>query len=197
MFKTISAITITACAVLLYVFFTNGQYQTLRSLQVKQVSLNEALDNAKQYKILGSDLTTKYQSIDQTQVSRLKTLVPDSVETVRLIKDMSEIIAISGMTLKKVDYNPEQVTKKVDTTIGTPVSTNPVDMLPYGSYIIRFTMTGTYQNFVTFLQAVERSLRMLDVTNVAFGTPPEKSDGKTPTDIYEYTVTVQTYWLKN
>ncbi len=197
MLKTISAIIIAACAVLLYVFFTNGQYQALNSLQLKQVSLNEALDNAKQYKILGSDLTTKYQSIDQTQVSRLKTLVPDSVETVRLIKDMSEIIAISGMTLKKVDYNPDQLTKKVDTQAGTPVSTNPIDMLPYGSYVIRFTMTGTYQNFVTFLQAVERSLRILDVTNVAFGTPPDKTDGKTPPDVYEFSVTAQTYWLKN
>lgn len=197
MFKTISAILIAALAVLLYVFFTNDQYKTLQSLQVKQTSLNEALDNAKQYRELGAGLTTKYQSIDQTQVSRLKTLVPDSVETVRLIKDMSEIIAISGMTLKKVDYNPEQLTKKSDTIVGAPVSTNPADSLPYGSYVIRFSMTGTYQNFVTFLQAVERSLRILDVTGVSFGTPADKVDSKNPSDIYEYSITVQTYWLKN
>lgn len=197
MFKTISAIIIAALAVLLYMFFTNGQYQSLQSLQVKQTSLNEALDNAKQYREIGSDLTTKYQSIDQKQVVRLKTLVPDSVETVRLIKDMSEIIAISGMTLKKVDYNPEQLTKKTETAVGTPVATNPKDLLPYGSYVIRFSMTGTYQNFISFLQSVERSLRILDITGVAFGTPSDKGDSKTPVDIYEYSITVQTYWLKN
>jgi len=197
MFKTISAIIIAALAILLYVFFTNGQYKSLQALQTKQASLNEALDNAKQYREIGSELTTKYQSIDQKQVVRLKTLVPDSVETVRLIKDMSEIIAISGMTLKRVEYNPEQLTKKLDSAVGTPVSKNPTDLLPYGAYVIRFTMTGTYQNFLTFLQSVERSLRILDVTSVSFGTPADKADSKTPSDIYEYGITVQTYWLKN
>ncbi|MGI9117987.1 MAG: type 4a pilus biogenesis protein PilO [Minisyncoccia bacterium] len=197
MFKTISAIIIAVLAVLLYVFFTNEQYQSLKDLQVKQVSLNEALDNAKQYRELGAGLTTKYQSIDQTQISRLKTLVPDSVETVRLIKDVSEIISVSGMTLKKVDYNPEQLTKKQEATVGAPVNTNPADLMPYGSYVIRFSMTGTYQNFVTFLQAIERSLRLLDVTAVSFGTPADRADSKNPSDIYEYSITVQTYWLKN
>jgi hypothetical protein len=53
---------------------------------------------------------------------------------------------------------------------------------------LTFTVTATYNDFLNLLQDLESNLRLLDITNIAFHS--------TDTGFYDYTVTLNTYWLK-
>ncbi len=51
---------------------------------------------------------------------------------------------------------------------------------PYDYVTLSFSVSGTYDIFRTFLADLESSLRLVDVTSIAFSA--------TPTGIYEYTI---------
>jgi len=57
---------------------------------------------------------------------------------------------------------------------------------------ISFGVTATYQQFIALLQKLESSLRILDVTGISLSSIDDKSNG-----VYNWSVTMQTYWLHN
>jgi Tfp pilus assembly protein PilO len=54
---------------------------------------------------------------------------------------------------------------------------------------VSFKVDSDYETFVSFLQDVEKSLRIVDVTDLTF-TAPDKSTN------YDFGITIKTYWLK-
>ena len=61
---------------------------------------------------------------------------------------------------------------------------------------IEFTLTGSYDNFVSFLNHLERSARIIDVQSVSFDVNQYELK-KTSVDRYDYKVIISTYWLRN
>jgi uncharacterized membrane protein YqhA len=64
---------------------------------------------------------------------------------------------------------------------------------------MKFTVTGKYESFLSFLKDLEQNLRVVDVKSIDFKVPNSivSSSGKvTDTDIYDYSLEIQTYWLK-
>jgi Tfp pilus assembly protein PilO len=53
---------------------------------------------------------------------------------------------------------------------------------------ISFSFTASYQNFLAFLQDIQSSLRILDITHLTVTT--------NPTGTYTYSIQLTTYWLK-
>lgn len=161
-------------------------------LKLKQKSLLSTQTDAKQYATLGQDVVGRYQSLDPNQLERLKKMVPDSIDTVRLINDVNGIAKSNSMTLKKVDYNPEEIKKGGTEDLR---AANENTRLPYGSYSIRFVVSGSYKNFLNFIDSLENSLRILDITDVEFSST-QTSTLLAP-DVYEYTITAKAYWLRD
>lgn len=173
----------------IFVFLVLPIKNEVDSLKLKKVEITNTEADAKQFAALGQDVVGRFQSLDPAQVERLKKMVPDTVDNVRFVNDINTIAKRSGMNLKKVDYNPEEIksggTEKLTTS--SPVS--------YGSYTLRFVVSGSYTQFLTFLDSLENSLRLLDVTGVTFNSVTG-GDSKTA-DIYEFTINARSYWLKN
>ena len=51
-----------------------------------------------------------------------------------------------------------------------------------------FKVSAPYENFVKFMKDLEQSLRIVDVTALSF-----KANAN---NIYDYSVSIKTYWLK-
>lgn len=161
------------------------------SLKFKKSQLGSTESEAKEYAALGQDVVGRFQSIDPAQVERLKKMVPDTVDNIRFINDVNGIAKKTGMKLKKVDYNAQDLKgTKIQSSEDIPVVSNSL----YGSYTVNFSVSGSYKQFVEFLEALENSLRLVDITDVTF-TSVGQTEGKV--EMYDFSIKAQSYWLKN
>ncbi|MEO5646480.1 MAG: type 4a pilus biogenesis protein PilO [Candidatus Paceibacterota bacterium] len=141
-------------------------------------------------------LIAQYNNIPKTDLDNIKTLLPDSVDNIRLIIQLDSLATKNGLSsLRNVDYNPSQATT---TAPGATSRTTDAkaDQRPYGEFVIAFQTTGQYSNLLSFISDLEQNLRLVDVTNVQF-TPILSSTGtQTAASGITYKVTLKTYWLK-
>lgn len=163
----------------LFVGFTNPQYQAIKLRDAEQQKIQEANKKAAQLRAVRETLTQERNQISEIDIQKMKKLIPDGVENVGLIIDINNIAAKYGVNIKNTRVN-EGSTNRGD-VLGP-------DGTRYGSISLSFTINTSYENFLAFLRDLESSLRLVDVTTLAFAST---KDGK-----YDFNVTLQTYWLK-
>lgn len=167
-------------SIALFFLFTDGVYQDIKDINAKISNYDQALNNSRVILQKRDALAAQYKLFSAKDLDSLQKLLPDHVDNVQLILDINGIAKSQGMTLKgiKIDEGDAASSGQV---IGP--SNNK-----YSSISVSFTVTAPYQNFLYFLSDLEESLRIVDVTNLSF----KSSDN----GVYDYSVTIKTYWLK-
>lgn len=144
---------------------------------------NEALAAAERYKTQENELAKAKSDINQENLDRLETFLPDSVDNVRLILDLNALAAKSGLSLSNIDVAKIAIE-----------NTSALDALPsasantLGSANLTLSAVGTYKALQTFLDGIEMSERLLDVSDITFNG--------SETGIYTYKLTLRLYWLR-
>lgn len=164
----------------LFFFYTNPQYQKLKTDLVDQSAIVEANNKAAELRALRQQLTEARNKISQQDIEKLQKMIPDGVENVGLIIDIDNIASKYGMRIRNTKIN--------DSGSGKNAAVTGPDAKKYGTIGLSFSISSTYENFVAFLRDLESSQRLVDVTNLSFASNKE---GR-----YEFNVTLQTYWLK-
>ncbi|MBX4215777.1 hypothetical protein KW797_02420, partial [Candidatus Parcubacteria bacterium] len=127
-------------------------------------------------------LLAKYSSFPALSVERLEHMIPNNVDNVRPVLEIDRVASKYGMSIKNIQL---QTNDLGSVPKGAIIGGN--DKL-YGTVSLGFSADGPYKNFVQFLGDLEKSLRIVDIVNVAF-TSEEKS-------VNQYNVKIKTYWLK-
>lgn len=169
-----------------FVLYIKPRYDRARDLKetIAQSAVN--LDTAEKLKTSREELLAKYNSISKSDLDNLKTLLPDSVDNIRLIIQIDSLATRNGLsTVRGVDYQSQQ-------TAAVAAQTPDAARQPYGDFTISFETSGQYKNFLSFLSDLEENLRLVDVTAITF-TP---SSNQSLTGTMSYRVTLKTYWLK-
>ena len=180
--KTLFSLIIMAAAIGIFMFFTNDHFQNIKTLRTQAAEYDRALTQSKALLAQRDTLKQKYDSISQDNLDKIKKLAPDSVDNVRLIIDINGIATRRGMTIRGVKIQSGGSSTSKQGSLGP-------DNNPYGSIVLSFSVTAPYDVFKSFLKDLERSLRIVDVQTLAF-TASDK------TDVYDYSVTLKTYWLR-
>ncbi len=170
-------------AIALFFFYTNPQYQTLKSHVDDRDKIVEANNKAATLRAVRQKLTDDRKKISQDDADKIKKMLPDGVENVGLIIDIDNIAGIYGMRIRNTRVNDGSTSaSKSAAVVAGP------DSKKYGTISLSFSVTSTYENFIAFLKDLESSERLVDVTALTFTS---NKDGR-----YEFNVTLQTYWLK-
>jgi len=139
---------------------------------------NQALAAAADYTKRQNELAAERDAIDPADLTRLETLLPDSVDNVGLILDLNALAARSGLSLSNIDVaNSAQGTAAQDTASD-----------PVGAVDLSVTAIGTYGGLKEFLDGVEHSARILDIEDLAVKG--------SQTGVYNYQMTIRLYWLR-
>ncbi len=158
--------------------FIDPTYADINELKKEEKLYIDALENSKKLQEMRDKLLDQYNSFSTTDLERLEKMLPSHMDNVRLIRDIDGIANRYGMSLRdaRVDSG-NSGSDKID-----------IDTGKYRSVIVNFTVTTPYKTFLRFLDDLERSLRIVDVVNIEFSSSEK--------DLYEYRVSVKTYWLK-
>ncbi len=199
--------------------FFNPIYNNIGKLRAQVASYDEALKNSKKLENERDKLTAKKNAIDAENLAKLKKLLPENIDNIRLILEIEKIASPYGMVLKDVKYNPTSKDKKDvgSESTGVAQGDGAVQSAPkdYGVWDLEFSTMGTYNNFLSFIRDLENNLRIVDISAIDFssntgtgtgtgtGASAGASGGSSSTSssssagFYKYDFKIKTYWLKN
>jgi len=161
----------------IFVGYISPAYQDVKTLRAEAGEYDEALDKSRELQQVRDALLSRYNTFSPNDLNRLARMLPDHVDNVRLVLDIDGIATKYNMRTRNVVVAEESNEESVG-----PSSTL------YESVVVSFTVTATYPDFVRFLEDLERSLRLVDLTSLSFAV----SEG----DLLEFKLGVRTYWLK-
>lgn len=217
----ITPIILIAASVGLFWFYTDPAYtavtgsavqaeKSIQELQTEQRDYSDALGKTREIEVVRSGLLAKFNNLSESDKDKISKMLPDSIDSVRLIIDVNTIAQKYGMSLSSLlltasgvlpTASPAPASTPSDFSIG-PSSTSGS---PYNSVKLGFSVTGSYDNFILFVKELEESLRVVDVTSLSFTTgknmlgngqlSQEQSSGSS-SDVYTYKMTLRTYYLK-
>lgn len=160
--------------------FIDPAYSRVQDLREEESQFDQALTRSKELQRVRDQLLSRYNVIPQTDIDRLEKLLPDNIDNVRLILDIDSIAARYGMRTRNVQLDNTD-TRETRGQIGQ-------DEREYQSVVLSFSVSGPYSTFRSFLEDLERSLRLVDIVGVSFSSDESGS--------YDYSVSIKTYWLK-
>jgi Tfp pilus assembly protein PilO len=177
-----STLILIVLAVGLFYTFTSPQYKEAGELQATASEYRNVLKNISMISESRDRLLESYRAIPKADAERLVKALPDSIDVVGLALDLDAIASKYGVSIDKVE---------VDSQSGQGANSVilPESGRPYEKAAVTFSFVSDYQDFMSLLTDVEKSLRIMDVKSASFRV----SD---TANIYEHKVTVETYWLK-
>ena len=178
--KIIIPLLLIGAAVGIFFGYTDKNYRSTLVKKDQAVQIDKAKKSAYELNEQRQKLTEMRNKISNSDVNKINKMLPDSVENVGLIIEINNISKKNGMgDIKSPQINQESSAKS---------SSKGIDSSKYGSLAMSFNVTGTYDQFLTFIQDLETYVRIVDVTGLSFTAT---KDGR-----YTYNITIQTYWLK-
>ncbi|MBY0328490.1 hypothetical protein K2Q02_00110 [Patescibacteria group bacterium] len=175
------------------------RYDTLKTVKNDVTNYDSSLETAEKLKVSREELIAKYNSIPKTDLDGIKTLLPDSVDNIRLIIQLDSLATKNGLsTLRSVDYRSDASgTASGDSTTTTEMQGVSSSGKSYGEFVVSFQTSGQYKNFLAFLSDLEQNLRLVDVTSIDFTVlGNDDTAGAQASTNMSYKVTLKTYWLK-
>jgi len=160
--------------------FIDPSYVRVKDLRAQEAEFDQALNRSRELQSVRDQLLARYNAFPQSNLQRLERLIPDHIDNVRLILDLDAMASKYGMRVRNVSIQADQSRVQQGALGG--------DEKPFESVILSFTVSGTYDTFRQFLTDLERSLRLVDTVSLSFTT--------NEAGLYNYTVGIQTYWLK-
>jgi len=157
----------------------NNGTKSIKSLQIEDGQYQAALNNTTEIRKKRDALVTKMGNINPADLTKLQELLPDNIDNIKLVIAMNQIAQNHTLTLKNI---------KLDTTAGIDQSKLGQDTAKYGTVSLSFVVNSSYANFQNFLTDLEKSLRLVEVTDLTVTG--------NDTGLYDFSVGLKTYWLK-
>jgi len=193
--RIISQVVLVIVSVALFFSFVDPLYRRedpekpgIKVLQAEIAKYDEALDRSKELVAEKTRLVAVRASIDAESRERLEKLLPDSIDNIRLIIDINNIAKPYNLFLNDLKLTGLDETGKSDNTTAAAREAAIGGNETIGSVTLSFAVTAQYEVFKQFMRDLEKSLRLVDVTDLSLKAAEQ--------DYYEFKVTLKTYWLR-
>ncbi len=177
-----------AICVSMYFIYMKPTYMLINQKQAKFSEYQNVLNKVKEIKTKRDDLSSRYSNITQSDLDRMNKMIPKNFVTENYVNEISTLAVMHGMKISRmgviVPVPSDQVGRATDLEGGVVTITS------------KFTVTGTYDQFLLFLKDLETSLRLIDVTGLAAKARGGDSKTKESEGLIDYVVDASTYALR-
>lgn len=177
----------------IYFTFTKGKIDDLKTIKNVNAGYQQAINNSSKLMKIRDDIKKDLNKINPNDMQKLNKILPDNIDNVRLTLDVKSIGMSRGLILKNVRTDAANINtgiKSPGTTAKPANSTNQGNDSggEYDIVTLSFGVTTTYPVFLELLRDLETSMRILDISKVSFTA--------NNTGVYDYSVELKTYWLR-
>jgi len=184
MIRTITPIFSIIIALVVFFFFVKPMFAEIQQIQGETDQYQQAVGKATELNQLLTALVSKKRSYSAEEIERLEALVPQSVDEVKILADLNELAKSHSMLFGNI-----KVTSR-DEVVSTGEQTAPSQTVSYDDFVtsdITFGLIGTYEQFKAMLSDLEKSLVLMEITNITLSA----SDGP----LQQFELTVRAYSL--
>ncbi|MBI2052052.1 MAG: type 4a pilus biogenesis protein PilO [Candidatus Sungbacteria bacterium] len=164
----------------------------------KEVSLKKKSIELERQVIEKLNAINQVLDSQKSNVERLEQAIPSSEFKPEMISIMENLASQNGLNLSKIDVKSAMDDTSARTPGSRPVISSGKEMTK--TLTVDVNSSGNYNSFKSWLGAVEKSLRLMDVTKISFDVTQSKTaegeiiPGVDP--IIDYSVSMKTYVLK-
>ncbi len=156
------------------------------ALQNKLRVENTTISSTKRYVEKEAKLEQERNNISIKNMQRLSKMIPSTNNNVQILLDLSSLAMRNNFYITGFDVGHK---------ISTQQRAGGVSAVPYHSVNLKVSGSGSYNSFRQFLDGVERSLRIIDVTNVSIKNSNISGMATKNPEYLTYDITMRLYWL--
>ncbi|OGF87205.1 hypothetical protein A3B19_03140 [Candidatus Giovannonibacteria bacterium RIFCSPLOWO2_01_FULL_46_32] len=135
---------------------------------------------------LRDELLNAYNSIPRSKVERLYDLLPQKPDSGNILVALERIARDRGVRLRRVDFIKDSQAAAPQTAGPARIAVKEEAAANTISY--SFTLSASYESFRSFLAALEKNLRVADVTDISF------TGGSS--NLFEFTLKAKSYYQR-
>jgi Tfp pilus assembly protein PilO len=188
--KIVLPFTLFVIAVGLFFSYTKPALDAVEALKVQEDRIKNVLTSSQKLEDQRSLLVGRLAGISKVERERLENMIlPDTIDVVRFIIHLDMLAGRSGLMVRSFSF-PKVAESK--TTSSSEMSV--------AEALFTIDTIGKYEQFKTFVQNIEKSAVLTDITSVRVDVPPDivgTGEKTVPQarDSQVYTVGLKTYWL--
>jgi Tfp pilus assembly protein PilO len=192
----IIAALILAAALVVYFEFIISAYTNVQLVKGQEESETTLYANEQQVVSKVKSLLTTYQS-DASSSQSVAMALPVGPNVSGAIAQIYGIATNANVAVQGTQISTQavQAVAAPATTVGAAAAAGSI-VKPTGTVSFQVTGSGSYESFKSFLQGLETNIRIFDVTAISL-QPAADTATKTQaanTDMFNYTITVVTYY---
>lgn len=207
--KNISSAILVVVAIGIFFTYTDGKYKEVKNVLAVSAAYDQALKDADDLIRKRDQVITAYNNISVVDRQRLEDILPDNIDNVRLIIDVRNLVAKRGVNVKNIKtsaanlvVNKDQPKKNTNAQYVAEIATPDAAQLqqadndPIESVNLSFSFNSDYDTFLTILDDLQKSLRVMEITKVTLTPSASATDSKIDTGKYDFALEIKTFWLK-
>jgi Tfp pilus assembly protein PilO len=194
--RNVIATILLVLAVGIYATYTRGVLSDAAVQKAANDQYVSALNNAAQLVSKRDQVLKSYNDISAEDRDRIDKMIPNTADNIRLIIDLNNVALQHNLSLNNVTAENASGSGNSSASPSVPTPSNPLSPSSGFSIVaptldkvtVSFSVSAPYQQFISLMQDLEASLRIMDLTHVSLSA--------NDTGTYDFSVQLTTYWLR-
>lgn len=155
--------------------------KSIKALQVENVLFSNTLKQTGIIKDAAEKFEKDYNSFDAETKLKISTMLPDTIDPVKLRNEVINIAAKSGVAIS-----------------GLKVEKDPKGEGNLNFYKVTFGVKTRYATFKTLVESYEKNKRffLLDTSSISRPKSDDESKTEIQDDVLDFTITFRVYYMK-
>jgi len=191
--RNTTALILIVLAIALYFTYTSNEWNDAMAFKAQNDQYSSAISNAEQLISVRDKVLKDYNNISAADRDNLDKMIPNTVDNIRLIIDLNSVALQHGFSLKNITAAAKQdaANSSSNNSVSSANSNNSsfnISIPTLDTVAVSFSVSAPYQQFISFMQDLEASLRIMDITHLSVTA--------NDTGTYDFSVQLNTYWLR-
>lgn len=184
--KTILTLILLTASIAIVIWAARPLWDEVLAFQAEKSAVEDALARLQDLQNLRDELLKTYNSIPRSKLERLGELLPLKPDSGNILVTLEKLTRDRGMRLRRVEFAKAEVG-------GVPIAQAAGRIVrkeetKANTVSYTFTISASYEAFRSFLAALEKNLRIVDVTDISF------AGGSA--NLFEFTLKAKSYYQK-
>ena len=190
--RNITALILIVLAVGVYFTVTKGALADAQAVKAVNDQYSSAIASAEKLIQTRDQVLKDYNNLSADDRDRLDKMIPSTVDNIRLVIDLNSVALRHGFSLKDIkavaSSDGQKAAPAPAVAASKTAASGGISIPTLDTVDVSFSVTAPYSDFISFLQDLEASLRIMDVTHL---TVTASDSG-----VYSFGVQLKTYWLR-
>lgn len=185
--KTAVTFLFLVAGVALLLWIARPYWDEVNILRAEKAQLSDQLARLHDLETLRDELINTYNSIPKDKLERLNAMLPPQAEVGNLLVTLERLAAERGIKLRNINFTLER--DRSQTAASTELTSQELKASPLKKVSYTFSISGSYESFRTYLAALEKTLRLVDVGEISFGSAGLAN-------VYDINIRAKSYYQK-